>query len=53
MNVGISSNNSTDKYEIPGNFSLGFPGYTCGDPFEVAPSKFQADYSHRQKAGIE
>ena len=37
MTVGVSSDNSADKHVIPGNFSLGLPGYTCGDPFEVAP----------------
>ncbi|XWS51684.1 hypothetical protein CRYUN_Cryun11dG0004400 [Craigia yunnanensis] len=32
--------------------NLGLPGYTCGDPFEVAPSKFQADYSHWHKQAL-
>ncbi|XWS09601.1 hypothetical protein CRYUN_Cryun39dG0003600 [Craigia yunnanensis] len=52
MTVGVSSDNSADKHVIPGNFSLGLPGYTCGDPFVVAPSKFQTDYSHRHKQAL-
>ncbi|KAK1551834.1 hypothetical protein Q3G72_005538 [Acer saccharum] len=27
-------------FAMPVNFSLGVPGYTCGDPFEVPPSRY-------------
>ncbi|XP_072988516.1 COBRA-like protein 7 [Typha latifolia] len=45
MSVGnLNGNNiKTDK---PSNFSIGIPGYTCSDPIDVAPSKFQFD-KHR------
>ncbi|KAF8377011.1 hypothetical protein HHK36_030383 [Tetracentron sinense] len=35
------------KLMIPKNFSIGLPGYTCGSPFEVAPSKYRAGGARR------
>ncbi|KAK1557785.1 hypothetical protein Q3G72_031896 [Acer saccharum] len=32
---------------MPVNFSIGVPGYTCGDPFEVPPSRFSTDKGRR------
>ncbi|KAF9608480.1 hypothetical protein IFM89_009846, partial [Coptis chinensis] len=32
---------------IPGNFSLGLPGYTCAEPRFVQPSKFYVDNGRR------
>ncbi|KAK1551832.1 hypothetical protein Q3G72_005528 [Acer saccharum] len=37
MNVGGVVNYT--GFAMPVNFSLGVPGYTCGDPFEVPPSR--------------
>ncbi|KAK6945644.1 COBRA, plant [Dillenia turbinata] len=41
MNVGgISIDiNKTDEL-MPANFSIGVPGYTCSDPFQVDPTRF-------------
>ncbi|XP_057976160.1 COBRA-like protein 6 [Malania oleifera] len=56
MSVGASPNNNGDDYNEnndnsgivkPVNFSLGLPGYTCGDPFVVPPSKFSVDGGRR------
>lgn len=32
---------------MPTDFSLGLPGYSCGDPIRVPPSKFDADRGRR------
>ncbi|TXG59164.1 hypothetical protein EZV62_016993 [Acer yangbiense] len=45
MNVGGVVNNT--GFAMPVNFSLGVPGYTCGDPFEVPPSRFSTDKGRR------
>ncbi|KAI7990878.1 COBRA-like protein 1 [Camellia lanceoleosa] len=41
MNVGAST--TSTNISMLGNFTLEFVGYTCGDPVEVAPSKFIED----------
>ncbi|KAF8369946.1 hypothetical protein HHK36_032024 [Tetracentron sinense] len=35
------------KLIIPKNFSIGLPGYTCGSPFTVAPTKYRGDGGRR------
>ncbi|KAL5789658.1 hypothetical protein ACOSQ2_004546 [Xanthoceras sorbifolium] len=45
MNVGGVINYT--GFAMPVNFSLGVPGYTCGDPFEVPPSRFSPDKGRR------
>lgn len=40
--VGSFTNNSTD-INMPRNFTLGLPGYSCSDPFQVPPTKFSKD----------
>ncbi|KAK4834549.1 hypothetical protein QYF36_024704 [Acer negundo] len=45
MNVGGVVNYT--GFAMPVNFSLGVPGYTCGDPFEVPPSRFSTDKGRR------
>ena len=47
MNVNKASGNNTSDGFMPVNFNLGLPGYTCGDPFQVPPSKFKEDGSRR------
>lgn len=42
MNVGAFSNNSTN-INMPDNFTLGLPGYTCGAPVQVQPTKTSQD----------
>ncbi|TQD84498.1 hypothetical protein C1H46_029933 [Malus baccata] len=42
MNVGAFSNNSTN-INMPDNFTLGLPGYTCGPPVQVQPTKTSQD----------
>nr|GMC89743.1 cobra-like protein 6 [Ipomoea batatas] len=37
---------------IPGNFTLGVPGYTCGEAFEVPPSKFVEDHGRRTTQAV-
>ncbi|GMP87385.1 hypothetical protein CsSME_00039779 [Camellia sinensis var. sinensis] len=46
MNVGAST--TSTNISMPRNFTLGLVGYTCGDPVEVAPSKFIKDNGRRQ-----
>ncbi|KAK3184847.1 hypothetical protein Dsin_032133 [Dipteronia sinensis] len=45
MNIGGVLNYT--GFTMPVNFSLGVPGYTCGDPFEVPPSRFSPDKGRR------
>ncbi|KAK2663650.1 hypothetical protein Ddye_002224 [Dipteronia dyeriana] len=45
MNIGGVLNYT--GFAMPVNFSLGVPGYTCGDPFEVPPSRFSPDKGRR------
>lgn len=55
MSLGKISNTTTGNLYpggIPGNFSLGLPGYTCGDPFQVPPSKFFEDHGRRTTQAI-
>lgn len=55
MNIGSGSMNSSGGSGvsgIPGNFSLGLPGYTCGDPFPVPPSKFVEDRGRRRTQAL-
>lgn len=46
MIVGATSENATDV-QMPENFTLGLPGYTCGEPFEVLPTRFSQDGGRR------
>ncbi|KAL5562860.1 hypothetical protein UlMin_032607 [Ulmus minor] len=46
MIVGGLSSNSSD-ISMPENFTLGIPGYTCGDPFNVSPTRFTQDHGRR------
>lgn len=46
MVIGAFSNNSTD-INMPSNFTLGLPGYSCGNPFHVPPTKFSHDSGRR------
>ncbi|CAH9125594.1 unnamed protein product [Cuscuta epithymum] len=50
MTVGRGASNKTGS--MPGNFSLGIPGYTCGEPFEVPPSKFVEDEGRRRTQAV-
>ncbi|KAK3028238.1 hypothetical protein RJ639_037572, partial [Escallonia herrerae] len=52
MNVGVSSSNGSMAAGIPANFTLGLPGYTCGQPVEVAPSKFIEDHGRRRTQAL-
>ncbi|EXB93486.1 hypothetical protein L484_006961 [Morus notabilis] len=46
MIAGADTNNVTD-IQMPKKFTLGLPGYTCGNPFEVAPTRFSQDGGRR------
>ncbi|XP_010246052.1 PREDICTED: COBRA-like protein 6 [Nelumbo nucifera] len=46
MNVGMVSQ-AIANMTMPGNFSLGLPGYSCSEPFNVTPSKFSSDNGRR------
>ncbi|KAM7478780.1 hypothetical protein LguiA_026993 [Lonicera macranthoides] len=51
MNIGAPNSDGS----IPGmlvNFTLGLPGYTCGDQVEVEPSKFYEDQGRRRKQAL-
>ncbi|XP_027113199.1 COBRA-like protein 6 isoform X1 [Coffea arabica] len=52
MNIGSSSVNGGPIPGVPANFSLGLPGYTCGDPFKVPPSKFIEDQGRRRTQAL-
>ncbi|KAL3515680.1 hypothetical protein ACH5RR_022582 [Cinchona calisaya] len=53
MNIGSPSTDGSSHIPgIPGNFSLGLPGYTCGDPFQVPPSKFIEDQGRRRSQAL-
>ncbi|CAJ1963724.1 unnamed protein product [Sphenostylis stenocarpa] len=41
-----SHSDSGDNFNMPENFTLGIPGYSCGTPFQVQPTKFTKD-GHR------
>lgn len=54
MNVGIASNayaNGTNT-TMPVNFTLGVPGYTCGKPSKVPPSRFNVDQGRRRTQAL-
>ncbi|XP_031128718.1 COBRA-like protein 6 [Ipomoea triloba] len=53
MSIGrVSSKSSKAAAVIPGNFTLGVPGYTCGEAFEVPPSKFVEDHGRRRTQAV-
>ena len=45
MNVGGGPDFS--EFEMPENFTLGIPGYSCGRPYEVQPSRYTTDNGRR------
>ncbi|XP_058008007.1 COBRA-like protein 6 [Hevea brasiliensis] len=45
MNVGGHADYS--NFVMPENFTLGLPGYTCGNAYEVQPSRYPADGGRR------
>ncbi|KAL8061184.1 hypothetical protein ABFX02_02G070900 [Erythranthe guttata] len=51
MNVGSASSHL--NIFVPANFTLGFPGYTCGDPIRVPPTKFPEDHGRRSTQAFE
>ncbi|XVE93262.1 hypothetical protein REPUB_Repub01dG0175300 [Reevesia pubescens] len=44
MNIGAVDH---IDFTMPENFTLGIPGYTCGQPVEVAPSRYSSDGGRR------
>ncbi|KHG25808.1 COBRA-like protein 6 [Gossypium arboreum] len=46
MNIGAGGVADSD-FDMPQNFSLGVPGYTCAKPVQVAPSKYSSDGGRR------
>ncbi|KDP42406.1 hypothetical protein JCGZ_00203 [Jatropha curcas] len=50
MNVGPSSPyyySTQSDFQMPENFTLGLPGYTCGAAHEVKPSRYSSDSGRR------
>ncbi|XP_047340364.1 COBRA-like protein 6 [Impatiens glandulifera] len=47
--VGSTSSNDKMHVGVPLNFSLGLSGYSCGNPFRVAPTIFYYDNGRRTK----
>lgn len=43
---GSVSDSGASSFSMPENFTLGIPGYSCGTPFQVPPTKFTKD-GHR------
>ena len=53
MNVNKATiKNTGNNFIMPLNFNLGVLGYTCGDPFQVPPTKFKADGSRRSTQAL-
>ncbi|XP_030459339.1 COBRA-like protein 6 isoform X2 [Syzygium oleosum] len=56
MSVGAAStynaSNTSSLYSIPANFTIELPGYTCGPPREVPPSRFTSDGGRRWTQAI-
>ncbi|GAY61147.1 COBRA-like protein 6 [Citrus sinensis] len=50
MNVGGSADYT--GFQMPENFTLGIPGYTCGNATEVPPSKFYSDGGRRRTQAL-
>ncbi|KAK6136522.1 hypothetical protein DH2020_029758 [Rehmannia glutinosa] len=50
MHVGSAggTDGGSTTPRIPGNFSVGIPGYSCGEPFQVPPTKFNEDQGRRR-----
>lgn len=46
MHVGIADPSDAPP-GMPTNFSIGVPGYTCGEAFQVPPTKFTKDQGRR------
>lgn len=51
MSVGSSDTKGSGP-GIPVNFTLGLQGYTCGEPFQVPPSKFSEDQGRRRTQAL-
>ncbi|CAI9770132.1 unnamed protein product [Fraxinus pennsylvanica] len=51
MNVGSSDTKGSGP-GIPVNFTLGLQGYTCGEPFQVPPTKFSEDQGRRRTQAL-
>ncbi|KAF3628792.1 COBRA-like protein 6 [Capsicum chacoense] len=51
MGIGSASDDGSGP-RIPENFTLGIPGYTCGQPFPVPPSKFSVDKGRRKTQAV-
>lgn len=51
MHIGSASSNSS-VFGIPERFTLGLPGYTCGEPFLVPPTKFTEDQGRRRTQAL-
>ncbi|KAK3414267.1 hypothetical protein EUGRSUZ_I02750 [Eucalyptus grandis] len=56
MTVGAASTfdagHAPSAYSIPANFTVKLPGYTCGPPLEVPPSRFPSDSGRRWTQAI-
>ncbi|XP_027338064.1 COBRA-like protein 6 [Abrus precatorius] len=52
MNYMKASVGDTGAFSMPENFTLGIPGYSCGTPFQVPPTKFTKD-GHRWQQVLE
>ncbi|KAF7851121.1 hypothetical protein BT93_L4434 [Corymbia citriodora subsp. variegata] len=56
MSVGAAStfnaSNTTSSDTIPANFTIELPGYTCGPPLIVPPSRFPSDGGRRWTQAI-
>lgn len=50
MNVGGSADYT--GFQMPENFTLGIPGYTCGNATAVPPSKFYSDGGRRRTQAL-
>ncbi|XP_030478181.1 COBRA-like protein 6 [Cannabis sativa] len=53
MIVGDTSTNNNGTINMPQNFTLGLPGYTCGNPFQVSPTRFSQDGGRRYTQALE
>ncbi|CAN4110695.1 unnamed protein product [Withania somnifera] len=51
MSIASVSNDGSG-HRMPENFTLGIPGYTCGNPVRVPPSKFSVDQGRRKTQAV-
>ncbi|CAI9103801.1 OLC1v1002359C1 [Oldenlandia corymbosa var. corymbosa] len=53
FNASVNGTTGEALTGFPQNFSIGLPGYTCGEPLQVPPSKFIEDRGRRRTQALD